>query len=145
MKIKKKFQGIIPENKILNEKSTSETDTYSCKYIDDNREIYSTEEIRIGSWIDGKPLYRKTVIFGSLPNASSKYIKHNISNIDFIASIKGVTTQSNGAAQPLPYSSSTLEKNVQLYADKTIIEITTGRDDSSKNAYITLKYTKTTD
>lgn len=33
MKIKKTFQGIIPENKILNSESTSETDTYSCNYI----------------------------------------------------------------------------------------------------------------
>lgn len=32
-------------------------------------EIYSTEEIRIGTWIDGKPLYRK-VITGTVP-------KHN--------------------------------------------------------------------
>ena len=28
-------------------------------------EVYSTEETRVGTWIDGKPLYRKTV-FGEL-------------------------------------------------------------------------------
>ncbi len=33
MKIRKKFQGILPENKILNIESTSQTDTYSCDYI----------------------------------------------------------------------------------------------------------------
>ena len=39
MKIKKTFQGIIPGNKILNSESTSETDTYSCKYIDEKAKI----------------------------------------------------------------------------------------------------------
>lgn len=33
MKIKKTFQGSAPENKILNTKSSSQTDTYSCDYI----------------------------------------------------------------------------------------------------------------
>lgn len=29
-------------------------------------EIYSTEETRIGTWIDGKPLYRKTMLYPEL-------------------------------------------------------------------------------
>ena len=33
MKIKKKFQGTIPENKILDTPSSSKTDTYSCNMI----------------------------------------------------------------------------------------------------------------
>lgn len=33
MKIKKIYQGELPENKILNTQSTSQTDTYSCEYI----------------------------------------------------------------------------------------------------------------
>lgn len=33
MKIEKKYQGTIPTNKILNEKTESNTDTYSCEYI----------------------------------------------------------------------------------------------------------------
>lgn len=33
MKIQKKFQGTIPENKILDTHSTSKTDTYSCNYV----------------------------------------------------------------------------------------------------------------
>ena len=32
-----------------------------------NTEIpYSTEEVRIGTWIDGKPLYRRTIIFNKM-------------------------------------------------------------------------------
>lgn len=29
-------------------------------------EVYSTKEIRIGTWVDGKPIYKKTVIFDNL-------------------------------------------------------------------------------
>lgn len=29
--------------------------------VEDEGEVYSTEEVRIGTWIDGKPLYRKTI------------------------------------------------------------------------------------
>lgn len=35
MRIKKAFQGKIPENKIMNVDSDSETDTYSCKKINE--------------------------------------------------------------------------------------------------------------
>ncbi len=35
MRIKKIYQGSIPANKILNAHSTSPTDTYSCKYLND--------------------------------------------------------------------------------------------------------------
>lgn len=52
------------------------------------QEVYSTEETRIGTWIDGKPLYQKTIVgklpnnndmwslvFGAVPNAEIKMLK----------------------------------------------------------------------
>ena len=36
MRIKKTFQGELPENKIVNIESNSQTDTYSCDYINNN-------------------------------------------------------------------------------------------------------------
>lgn len=35
MKIRKKFQGVLPEHKILDEISSSQTDTYSCRKINE--------------------------------------------------------------------------------------------------------------
>lgn len=35
MKIKKMYQGTVPENKILDTYSTSATDTYSCNYVNE--------------------------------------------------------------------------------------------------------------
>ena len=43
MRIKKMFQGQLPENKIVNTKSNSQTDTYSCDYI--NNMIYPVGSI----------------------------------------------------------------------------------------------------
>lgn len=47
MRIQKKFQGTVPENKILNTSSISETDTYSCKKI--NELVTSSNEIPVAS------------------------------------------------------------------------------------------------
>ena len=35
MRIRKKFQGVLPEHKILDEISSSQTDTYSCRKINE--------------------------------------------------------------------------------------------------------------
>lgn len=51
-----------------------------------SEEVYSTEEQVIGTWIDGKPLYRKTIVanFELLKQETNKNydktIAHNISN-----------------------------------------------------------------
>lgn len=60
MRIKKMYQGTVPENKILDTYSTSATDTYSCNYVNE-LETYSTDETKVGTWIDGKPVYRKVI------------------------------------------------------------------------------------
>ena len=38
MKIRKAYQGTVPENKILDTYSTSQTDTYSCNYVNNKLE-----------------------------------------------------------------------------------------------------------
>lgn len=48
MKIQKKFQGVVPENKILDTYSESETDTYSCNYINSVVESGNNDN---GNWI----------------------------------------------------------------------------------------------
>lgn len=44
---------------------------------------YSTEEQKIGTWIDGKPIYRKVFTFQTSDNCDISF-KHNLSNIDKI-------------------------------------------------------------
>ena len=107
-------------------------------------EIYSSNEIVIGNWINGKPLYRKVVNFGSLPNAGNKEVNHDISNIQNIVNIYGYASDGSFWL-PIPTVSTTLANNVNIYTTVTSIGINTGINRTSYNAYITLEYTKTTD
>ena len=42
--------------------------------VEDKGEVYSTEEQKIGTWIDGKPLYRK-VISSTLPKVTTENVE----------------------------------------------------------------------
>lgn len=55
MKIKKMYQGNVPDNKILNTQSDSQTDTYSCDYLNNSVVVESgtTGIWRYKKWSDG--------------------------------------------------------------------------------------------
>ncbi len=57
---------------------------------------YSTTEQIVGRWIDGKPLYQKTVNIGTLPNNSNKKVAHGVSNIGDVIDISGYATGTSG-------------------------------------------------
>ena len=105
---------------------------------------YSTEEKVVGTWIDGKPLYRKTVNFGALPNNTTKGITHNIQNLNEIIKLWGFarSSQSRGGIT-LPHATTT---PISLYCDDTYIGVKAFLDASVyTEAYINIEYTKTTD
>lgn len=66
MKIRKAFQGTVPENKILDTYSTSQTDTYSCNYVND---LIKTEilTINIGSVAGNGEVYNATYTLTNIP------------------------------------------------------------------------------
>lgn len=110
----------------------------------DAKNNYSTEEQVIGKWIDGKPLYRKTIDCGNLPNNTEISIQHNCENADFCnmyGIIKGV-----GQHWPLNmFQTSNVANGVQIAIAAGTINIKTTTDKRNFKAYITLEYTKTTD
>ena len=107
--------------------------------------IYSEEEREIGVWIDGKPLYEKTIDFGALPNTTTKSVNHNISNIDKVAFLNGVAYKL-GDIIPIPFShSSNVSNQPQLSIGDTTVNIRTANDQSDRTGYITVRYTKSTD
>lgn len=108
---------------------------------------YSTEEQVVGTWIDGKPIYQKTVNCGALPNNTSKDVAHGISDIDKATAVYGYGFTSTGGIIPLPYvvPGSYATEYVALSANRTNVSIGTGKDRSSLTGYVTLQYTKTTD
>lgn len=111
-------------------------------------ESYSTSEVKTAdNWIDDKPIYRKVVNFGSLPNATSKNVSHNISNLENMINIKGWTKRDDGTTFPLPYESGTnISENIALFTNNTNISIYCGTNRTEfSTTYIILEYTKTTD
>ena len=145
-----------PSNQIHDAYSTSTTDTYSCNYINEARlEEYSTTEKIIGKWIDGKPLYRKTITFTTMIKQNEiTSIAHNIENaknifIDFGASFMEANIgESDYLSYNFPiigYGNSTNDK-VFCYVNPTDINFyANGNWAENWTKHITLKYTKTTD
>lgn len=130
--------------------------------IDDNhiKEVantYSTNETVIGKWIDGKPLYRKVVDLGVLPNEGTFRIPHNIDNLDRIISMRGMAKSSNqNLLLPFPYgtgkngvnSDGTVKVNtvpINIYEEQGNIVVYTLSDRSEMTGYVILEYIKTTD
>lgn len=109
---------------------------------------YSTSEVNTGAtWIDGKPIYKKTVNFGQLPNATSKRVNPSISNLERIVDIRAMA-RGQGINTPLPYASASGAANqIEMFLDSTGEIMIAAGDDKSfySECYVTLWYTKTTD
>ncbi len=110
---------------------------------------YSLEEIKTNDIWMGKPLYTKTLYISSLPSSTSGEYAHNISNVDTIwvsldnSFIKWNST-TTGSIPAI--STSGFSNQIGISVTKEKISITVGSTNrSALSAYVTLKYTKTTD
>ena len=101
---------------------------------------YSTTEQVVGEWIDGKPIYQKTIDFGALPNNTTKSVAHSINNFGTLIQLWG-NTETGGYQLVIPDA----DPYVTISANTTNIYAKTTSNLSASNAYITLQYTKTTD
>ena len=101
---------------------------------------YSTEETKIGTWIDGKPLYRKT--FNITSGFSNSFdIIHNISNIDYCKCYGTLITRDTTIEQFYNYNADYF----RCFRDNKVIKIRYGTINSPTTIIINLEYTKTTD
>lgn len=107
---------------------------------------YTTSEQVIGRWINSKPIYRKVVEFGTLPNTSTKNVAHNISNVDRWVNVSAIAENVAKGCLPIPYVSSPITNGVALALTSTNITITTYSDRTYfDSCYVILEYTKTAD
>ena len=106
---------------------------------------YSTTEKIVGTWIDGKPIYQKTVDCGALPNAGQSSVSHNIANIDIIPNFWGIGINQGGTSLKIPgeVTGSNHASAVGCYVNRTEIGFLTYNDRSGYHAYVTIQYTKT--
>ena len=114
---------------------------------------YSTAEQLIGTWIDGKPLYQKTV---TVPNSSAwsnnSTFDNSVSNADMIWIYDGFiydnrSTQKFVYPNPMVQNSDRLSFNIDLN-DKSKFKVscnTTYAANADRYAVLTVRYTKTTD
>ena len=132
-------------NEIKNVVNNNDDDLITINKKLTDATTYSTDEIRVGTWIDEKPIYRK-VLTGTLPTGSGEntFNFSGINIINFYGEIKatsGSTFLINTYYTPLPaYSISSWIDN----SGNLKIECGSNYNTSSKY-FIIVEYTKTTD
>lgn len=120
---------------------------YSSDYINNT---YSTNEIKTGeTWIDGKPIYRKTFVFTGITatSASLSFSSSNASETIMVDNSHSYVSTSANFSLPINmYNSSTdyIRTYVNSGDKKLFVEFGSVYT-MSKNIYVTLRYTKTTD
>ena len=133
---------------ILPKKIYTKTDNgYEEFYNEENREVYLTEEIRIGTWL-GKTLYRKVIQVTLPTNGNSQTISVE-TDIETMLPLKGFAFQSGGTNRvslTLPYvaSSGSIIAHYDI-VNKNIVVSNGISWMANQPCYIIYEYTKTTD
>ncbi len=110
---------------------------------------YSTNETVVGTWIDGKPIYEKTITIGSLSKSNSwQSFTHDIVNLKRVITCHGWMYDTTGGGTymyPIPENRPNTQNGVCVEITLSDINIFHNWLDSVSECYITLTYTKTTD
>ena len=103
-----------------------------------NRGIYSTEEKVVGTWIDGKPIYRKVVIHTYNKEDDNKYPKFptGITNLAQITDISYILHYDNKYFRG---------EGIRHYYNTSDGHMVLIEPDLSGTIYFTIEYTKTPD
>lgn len=104
-------------------------------------EEYSEEEIVIGKWIDGKPLYRKTIVT-TVSQTKIFFQSDEVTNRECIKKVLGVVCQSDGNATPFTGANLTWYFDSSAKALKMYVLANTV---NNQQLQATIEYTKTTD
>ena len=118
-----------------------------CSIVVDNEEIYnqnimnySTSEIRIGTWIDDKPLYRKVY---EILDENNSYTILKPDNLNKIVKLDIMQRDGDGAYISAYYWTSS--DYLRIFYTNNYIQIRTSKSNHTFNHWITIEYTKTTD
>lgn len=119
--------------------------------IDWSTFTYSTSEQRVGTWIDSKPIYKKTINTGQIPSGSST-VTFDISGLSLNKLIKlegRCMDPSSGNCRVMPNVAPVLEDTIRVdIQSKNTLRIITAANSNWTNyseSTVTLWYTKTTD
>ena len=116
-----------------------------------NATTYSTDEIRVGTWINSKPIYRKVIVNNPTTYGEQVRVDLNISNPELVWVDKSNSFLiSNGGAT---YCGIGADGNPgywfdvrQIVSSKEYLYCNVGQNIySNSTIYVTINYTKTTD
>ena len=129
------------ENALNDVKKQLENELNDVKEYVNNSNSYSTNEIKTGGkWIDGKPIYRKVVDIGTLPDTTYKSVLHNIQNLNKVLEAKLVANDSTNNVV-CNFGGS----EMKVFIDSIDVIVSTSNNFSGYSGYAILEYTKTTD
>ena len=148
MRIKKTSQYIENGASISNVYGTSQSNGYSQDYIN-KINTYSTDEVRCGTWIDGRPIYRKVFTgLNGLPSSASQKswgsTVTGLNNVDNVINIRGFASNGiwlnairpNGVANCI---------GLWYDLDNQSIKVEVGTNRSSLTLTVIMEYTKSSD
>lgn len=106
---------------------------------------YSTDEVIVGTWIDGKPLYELTLYTAGPSSIFS--IDLTDYNINLITNMHGMyTVNGDQVTLPLSHTNGFADQSFLRYnSDKTLLFAFGSYQTPASNIIATLQYTKTTD
>lgn len=113
------------------------------EYYNTPDNIYSTAERRVGTWVDGRPVYKKTLVI-DFSNKKQFTILNNITKIQ-IRKFNGWIIKEAGFEYPLPYYIDDGDKAVIFRSsNKEHLDVILG-DTMSGSIRAVIEYTKTID
>ena len=131
---------------VKNEKTTSETDVYSCNYINNMHPNIVTDgsPVKTGRKVGGKDEYVKRITLTSFPNATTKTFQTGITNAKWVRHYIYMYIPASNVWYLLPYHSlSALNAgvNATVSDDASEINIQAGTDRSSLNGVAEIYFT----
>lgn len=137
---------------LLNVKKDSAVSTSSTKavenqaitnYVNDLISFTETEQ-RVGTWIDGKPLYRKVFTISNPQSTNTNYEDISSLNIKIVTHLYGYYKNSTGTFE-IPFYDSDTNYSVIFVSSGGYIRGRFGTPSGITEAKVILEYTKTTD
>ena len=106
-------------------------------------DVYSTNETVVGTWIDGKPIYRK-VVQGNITSKEQSLFVVN-ANVETMISIRGYDVSNGIYYFPFNYTQDgSTQKAIFYKKDTDTIEFRSNSSKSGEVFVVILEYTKTT-
>lgn len=92
------------QNNIKSEMNLISNNIDTIMEILENNNVYSAQETKVGTWKDGKTIYRKVITSTLGSSANTEKAVYTDSNIDNIVDLKAIIRTVSGNQTPIPNS-----------------------------------------